>query len=746
MDFLFDPRGNRRSVPSSRETATPARAKSDRGLRALQAGAAIFCLMLNTMQSLAFAQNAASAAAPSQVVPATPTNAPGSMIDLHPTSRDFRVPRSYWKNPFAPYTPTTVDPAVTTNSARLEDLAKGGKIYLSLSQAVVLALENNYDIAIQRFNIDIADTDILRAKAGNALLGAPSGLVENTIGGTNQLLQASGGGPGGSSVAAGGAGAGTSGLTLTTNGLGPLPEILDPVLTGTIQVQRQTQPTASSFSGPVVNTNTNTYDFTYNQGWITGTQLQVGFDNTRTATDQPFTTYSPALQSNFMATVTQHLLYGFGPGINNRLIIQAKNDRRITDAGFRQQILYTINQVENIYWGLVSAYEDVQSKQRALEQSKQLAADNRKQLQIGTLAPLDVVQSDSNVASDQQALVNSQSALEYQQLVIKQAIARNLNDPTLSAAPVIPTDRISIIETPEERTPVEDLVKHANANRPDVQQAVLTLKNDEITLRAERNALLPQVDLYAYYGGYGLGGARGPNCTIFNAEFQSVPCTALTTPTIDYSHVFQNLFNNSGPDKGVGLTINVPLRNRKAQSEQVRSVLEYRQAQLQLQQIYLKVQMQVINGQFALTNDRAQVESAQSATDYNRQSLDSEQKKYRLGASTTAAVLLQQRNLSNAENNLITARATYAKDRAALSQILADTLDRYGISLEDAVTGNVKQIPVIPGLEAAKAQPEVQVPGQQEQLQQQEQAPPAQPPTMPQQPPAHPEQTTPPPQ
>jgi outer membrane protein TolC len=746
MDFLLDASGNRRSLPNSRETTTPVRTENHKSGRGMQAGTAILCVLLSTMQNFAIAQDAASAAAPSRVVPATPTTAPGSMLDLHPTARDFRVPRGYWKNPFAPYTPTTVEPAVTTNSARLEDLAKGGKIYLSLSDAVVLALENNYDIAIQRYNIDIADTDILRAKSGNALLGAPSGLVENTIGGTNQLLQASGGGPGGSSVAAGGAGAGTSGLTLTTNGLGPTPEILDPVLTGNVQVQRQTQPTASSFSGPVVNTNTDTYDFTYNQGWISGTELQVGFNNTRIATDQPFTTYSPALQSNFLATVTQHLLYGFGPGINNRLIIQSKNDRRITDAGFRQQILYTINQVENIYWGLVSAYEDVQSKERALEQSKQLAADNRKQLQIGTLAPLDVVQSDSNVASDQQALVSSQSALEYQQLVMKQAIARNLNDPSLAAAPVIPTDRISILETPEERTPVDDLVKQANANRPDVQQAILTLKNDEITLRAERNALLPQVDLYGYYGGYGLGGARGPNCTIFNAEFQSVPCTEATTPTIDYGHVFQNLFNNTGPDKGVGLNINVPLRNRRAQSEQARSVLEYRQAQLQLQQIYLKVRMQVINGQFALTNDRAQVEAAQSAADYNRQSLDSEQKKYRLGASTTAAVLLQQRNLSNAENNLITARATYAKDRAALSQILANTMDRYGISLEDAVTGNVKQIPVIPGLEPAKAQPEVQVPGEQEQLQKQEQAPPPQAVTMPQQPPAHPEQTTPPPQ
>jgi outer membrane protein len=739
MHLLFERRGTGQSVPYSPTLTKPEQCARFQSFRRLQAGAAIACLLLSTVPQSALGQQ--TGAAPAPVSAPSASNAPGTMIDLHPTSRDFRVPRGYWKNPFAPYKPTTVEPAVTENSTRLEDLAKGGKIYLSLSDAVVLALENNYDIAIQRYNLDIADTDILRAKSGAAtLLGAPSGPVENTIGGANSLLQASGGGPGGSSAGTGGVGSGTAGQSLTTSGLGPSPEVLDPTLSGTIQLQRQTIPTTSSFSGSLVDTNTEEYNFTYTQGWITGTQLQVAFDNNRVATNQPFVTYSPALNSNFLATVTQHLAYGFGPGINKRFIIQAQNDRKISDAGFRLQILYTVNQVENIYVGLVSAYEEVQSKQRALEQSKQLAADNRKQLEIGTMAPLDVVQSDSNVASDQQALVASQSALEYQQLVMKQAIARNLNDPLLASAPVVPTDRISILETPEERTPVDDLVKQANANRPDVQQVLLGLKNDEITLRALRNGLLPQVDLYGFYGGYGVGGARGPNCTIFNAEFQSVPCTEVTTPTIDYGHTFQNLFNNSGPNKGVGLNINVPLRNRQAQSAQARSMLEYRQAQLQLQQIYLKVRMQVINGQYALTNDRALVESAQAAADYNRQSLDSEQKKYRLGASTTANVLLQQRNVSKAENDLITARATYSKDRAAMTEILGTTLDRYGISLEEAVTGNVKTIPVIPGLEPAKTLPEVKVPGQQQQLQQQEQAPPTATPPMPPQAAAPPQQ------
>src|SRR5271163_2084410 len=255
MHFFYERRGSGASVSSSRIKDGCERANGYRGRRRLPAIAAIGCLLLSTAPQSVLGQQTGAApaqtgAAPAPVSAPSPANAPGSMIDLHPTPRDFRIPRGYWKNPFAPYTPTTVEPAVTTNSPRLEDLAKGGKIYLSVGEAVILALENNYDIAIQRYNLDIADTDILRAKSGAAtLLGAPSGLVEGTIGGANSLLQTSGGGPGGTSVAAGGAGAGTSGLSLTTNGLGPSPEVLDPTLSGTIQIQRQTYPTTSSFSG-----------------------------------------------------------------------------------------------------------------------------------------------------------------------------------------------------------------------------------------------------------------------------------------------------------------------------------------------------------------------------------------------------------------------------------------------------------------------------------------------------------------
>lgn len=747
MAFCFDPQSFDPAMNSSKHgnpaQNRPTDLQSCQGSRffpKLQAAVVTTCLLSATMQPLALAQQPApapaqqppAAAAPpgEQGLPAVPQPVYTEPLFMRPGPKDFSKPNPSFPNIFKRFLPISIAPPVTVNSGRLADLIRDGKIYLSLADAVVLGLENNYDIAIQRYNLDIADTDLLRARAGSNLLGVSSGLVQGTLGGSQTTANSltSGGGPGGTSTAVGGAGAGAGGIVITTSGAGPTPEQMDPLFTATIQGERTTTPEATPFvSGkPTLNQNNNQYNFTYNQGFISGTSLAVGFLNSRVTNNGIFNAYSPQYQSTFQARVTQHLLNGFGPGINGRLIIQAKNDRRISDSAFRQQILFTINQIENIYWQLVADYEDVQAKQRALQQSRQLASDNRKQLQIGTLAPLDVTNSDNQVASDTQALITSQTALEYQQLIIKQGISRNLDDPILSAAPVIPTDRVSLEETPEEHTPIEELVRKAYANRPEIEQQVLNLKNDEITLRAVKNNLLPTVDLYGFYNSNALGGAPSAFCQPF------VPGSC-TVPTISYGTVFSNLFNNSGPDKGVGVNLNVPLRNRTAQSLQARALLEYRQGQMRLQQLYVQVRIQVINAQFALTNDRAALQAAQAASVFNRESYDAEVKKLRLGASTTANVLLQEKNLAAAQNNVISTEATYAKDRASLEQLLAQTLDRYNIRLSDAVSGTVTQQPAIPGIEPAKGAPEAIVPQQQERLEQTEH-PPATNQTLPQQP------------
>jgi len=678
-------------------------------LRDLQATAAIALLLVQTGGSAQLAEAQAGAApvvASQGTLPAAPASAtnptePKLMgpLYLRDTDKDYTQLKPMFRNPLKPYTATDVPLPRLGNTPRLGSLVRDGKIYLSLSDAVVLALENNFDIAIARINLDIADTDILRAKAGSSLRGVSTGVVENTLGGSGTTVTG-GGGPGGTTEGTGGTGSGASGLVLSTNGGGPDPETLDPTLSGTGEFERATTQQTSVFSSASTS-NTLTGNIAYKQGFLTGTELAVTFDNTRVTTNNAFSTYSPLLNTSFRAQVTQHLLQGFGPAINGRFIVQAKNDRRITDSAFRQQLLYTVNQVENIYWGLVSAYEDVQAKERALAQSSQLTADNRKQLEIGTLAPLDVVNSDAAVATDKQALVASQSNLEYQQLIMKQAIARSLTDSTLMNAPVIPTDRVALDRLAEEDASQDELVQQAYANNPQIEQAVLSMKNNEITIKAEKNGLLPTVDAYGFYG---TGSAAGSINSNAETICLSSPCSAaVSTIPAGYGGALGNIFKGTSPDYAVGVNVSIPLRNRVAQADQARSQMEYRQAQMRLQQLYTQVRIQVINGQFALTNDRAQVKAAQAGRDYATQSLDAEQKKFRLGASTSALVLQQQRNLATAENTLIAATAAYAKDRASLLQLLSKTLDRYSISITDAATGVVTTAPVIPGLTAPTA-------------------------------------------
>jgi outer membrane protein TolC len=649
--------------------------------------------------STGFAQAGAGASAPDKAaseLPSAPAPAPTEPLDLRPTARDFSKPAGrFLGNPFKMYLPTSIGKASFANSVRLTDLVKDGKIYLSLSDALALALENNFDIAIARYDLDIADTDLLRTRTGLAPLGAPSGLITGTLGGSPSILT-TGGGPGGTTVGSGGAGSGSAGLVLTTQGAGPAPESLEPALTGAIQFDRAHTPSTNFISGG--SSTTNTYNFAYNQGFVTGTQFQFGFNNTYASTSNGITLYSPQLSSNFKATVTQHLLQGAGIWVNKRYIYQARNNRRITDASFRQQILYTVNQVESIYWGLVQAYEDVQAKQRALEQTTKLASDDRKQLEIGTVAPLQVVQDDSAVNNDKQALIAAQSYLNYQQQIIKQAVARNLNDAALSIAPVIPTDRVTTEEIPEEKQPVEELVQEAFQMRPELEEAVLALRNDEITLKGARKALQPIFDVYGYMAGQGIAGSINPKCS---TEFYGPNCTQL--PSLGgWTTAADNAFNNSAPDKGVGFNLSIPLGNKYAQSVQARSLMEYRQAELRLEQLYIQIRMQVVNAQFALINDRALVQSAITAREYNRQNVDAEYTKLHLGASTTANVLLQERGLATAEDNLIAARAAYAKDRAGLYQMLATTLQHYGINLNEAASGEVKTTPVVPGVSPVK--------------------------------------------
>ena len=619
--------------------------------------------------------------------------------------KDYSKPRSHFPNPFAPYMPQHVSPPSLANTPRIDQLMQNGKLMLSMNDAIALALENNLDIAIARYNLNIADTDILLANSGQATRGVNTGVVTGTpgggvggIGGT-PTTGSQGGGAGGTTTGAGGAGTGSSGLVTSTLGVGaPIPSF-DPIITGQLQIDHANQPSASAFAGvPVIQQNTGTVNFFYQQGFHWGTNLTVGFNNNRVTTNQPFTTLSPTINSNFRFTLTQPLLQGFGFLPNTRFIRIAKNNREISDVAFRLQVITTVDQIENIYWDLVNAYENVKVQQESLALAQKTLEDNKKQVQIGTLAPIEVVRAQSVVATDQQSLIVAQTNLELQQLLMKNALSRTLVDPVLAEAEVIPTSTMQVPAN-EPVVPMQDLINDALSHRAELAESRIDLTNRDLNNKSTKNALLPSLGLFAYYGGTGLGGALNPNAAIcgpgvtrFCIEPNAIP------PSTSIGGTFGQLFDSSAPDKGVGLQLNIPLRNRGAQANQVRAELEYRQAQMRLQQLENQVRIEVRNAQFALQQNRASVEAARAAVELARQSLDAEQKKYALGASTTTLVLQAQRDLAQAQSNLVSATAAYEKSRVELDRAIGLTLTHNGILLADAERGQVTQMPNVPNV------------------------------------------------
>jgi outer membrane protein TolC len=640
--------------------------------------------------------------------PAAP--APQPSADKPLPVLNYAQPVSHFPNPIGPYTARHVDPPNLSNTPRIDQLMHDGKLYLSLNDAIALALENNLDIAIARYNLNIADTDVLRARAGAALLGVNTGIVQNTPGGGVGGLGAQiGSGTGGTTLGAAGAGAGAGGLVGSTLGLGPLITSFDPVLTGTLQEDRFHILPTSTFS-PASPQNTTTGNFSYLQGFSWGTNLQVGFSNSRTTVgDAPFTTLSPLLNSNFRFQVTQHLLQGLGFPANTRFIRIAKNNRELSDVAFRLQVITTVDQIENMYWDLVYAYENLRVRQESLTFSEKTLSDTKKQVEIGSLAPIETVRAQSTVAADQQALTVAKTNLQLQQLLMKNALSRTLHDPALAGAEVIPTSTMEVPEN-EQIQPTEDLVNEALRHRAELVESRIQLNSQELSIKAVRSSLLPTLDLYAYYGGYGLGGTQNPSNLCANEPLEEQAIGFCAGPnaaakgqtlvpiasTVSYGGTLNQLINSTAPDKGVGLQLNIPLRNRAAQAVQIRSELEYRQSQMALQQTENRISIEVRNAQFGVEQNRASVDSAQAAVDFARQSLDAEQKKYQFGTSTTTAVLQTRSALATAESTLLSAMAAYEKSRLELDRATGQLLDHAGISIDDAAKGQVTHLPNVP--------------------------------------------------
>jgi outer membrane protein TolC len=592
-------------------------------------------------------------------------------------SFDLQMPHS--ANPLKPYAPEHVPAPLLANSPRLDQLVRDGKLYLSLKDAIALALENNLDLAIARYNLPIAETDLLRTKAGGFFRGVNTGVVQGTPGGGvgGFGTGAPGAGAGGTTGGAGGAGAGASGLVQSTLGTGTPVASYDPALNANLGIEHQTTPLSNQriYGIPSLQLNTAQVNVGYSQAFATGTTLSFEFQNNRQTTNSPFTILSPALNSTYRFTFQQQLLAGFGLGPNLRYLHIARNNQKISDIAFKDQAIATVTQIENIYWDLVGAYEQARVKEQSLAFANQTLENAKKQLQLESIPALDVMKAEAEVSKRDQDLTVARTTLQLQESLMKNALTKSLDDPVLEEMPVIPTDTSQTGSDSAVNVPILDLIAQAQRNRPELLETDVDLVNRQISRKAARNALLPTLSLVGFYGGTGLAGLVTPG-------------NSASIPT-DITGAWQNTFNNSSPDYYFGLNLNIPFRNRVAKADQYRSELEYRQAELRKEQLRKQIRIEVRNAQYAVEQSRARVDSARKARDLAQRTFEITKKEQGLGAGSSYQTMTAQRDLSLAELDLVTATTTYQKAKVELDRATGTTLEHNGVLIEDALSGTL---------------------------------------------------------
>jgi len=600
-----------------------------------------------------------------------------------PKTEPLRFEMQKSRSPFNAYSPETVPEPTLANSPRLLELIRDGKLYLSLKDAIDLALENNLDLAIARYNLPIADTDILRTQAGGFFRGVNTGVVQGTPGGGVGGFGTGAPGAGGTSGGAGGAGAGASGLVQSTLGAGTPVSSYDPAVTVSVGSEHQTTPLANLqiYGVPSLQLNTGQATFGYVQAFATGTSISFQFSNSRQSTNSPFLFLSPATSGMFRFTIQQEILAGFGFGPNLRYLRIARNNKKISDIAFKDQVIATVTQIENIYWDLVSAYEQTQVNEQSSAFAQQTLENARKQLKLESIPEIDVMRAEAELSRRDQDLTVARTSLQLQETLMKNAVTKNLSDPLLEAMPVIPTDRMQPNQV-QAASEIQELIAQALQHRPELAETDVDLLNRQISRKAARNALLPSLSLVGFYGGSGLAGPLNPLC---QGCTSSVP--------VDFAGALGNTFNNSSPDYYIGLNLNIPIRNRVAKADQYRSELEYRQAELRREQLKKQVRIEVRNAQYALEQTGARVDAARKARDLAQRTFDITKKEQELGAGSSYQTLTSQRDLSLAELDLVGAMTSHEKAKVELDRATGATLEHNGIQIQDALNGTVSTSP-----------------------------------------------------
>jgi outer membrane protein TolC len=640
-------------------------------------------------QNTPASQNPAGVQPPS--APAAQTGAPAGVNPVRDlrtgAGPDYSREKFFLPNIFDPYIPAHVDQPMLTNSTRIDQLIQDGKLMLSLDDAISLALENNLNINVERFVPWIQETQLLKAKAG----GIPQ------FGNTQQVV------------------------------LGTSPSVsFDPIISAGFGWTHANIPVNNPFTAgtgttaiPVVNANNAYVNLGYTQGFHTGTNLSVTVDTARNTSNEPDLFFNPAITPVLTATLSQPLLNGFGILPNTRYIIEAKNNIKVANSQFAQQVIATVTQTSNDYWELVFDRENVKVEEAAVGVSQKLYSDNKKQLEIGTMAPLDVLTAESQLATDQQNLIVAQTNKLQQETVLLNDIAKNLLAQDVAGIEIVPTTAIA---TPDivENIALQDAVQEAWKKRPELFQADLNLKNAGIEVKATQNGLLPVLDAFVQYTSQGLNGNQltttqvgntfvaDPATPLVNASGQQLSVngfpaflgTPLTTTTVGrggLSDALKNVFQNEFPTYSIGLNLTLPIRNRSAQSDSARAQLDQRIQQVQYRQTENTIVINVRNALIALQQDRAQVAAADKARTLAQQTLDAEQKKYQLGSSTSYNVVLRSRDLTAAQGTALRAQANLAEALVNFNQAMGRTLEVAHITVAEALRGSVGREPLIPG-------------------------------------------------
>jgi outer membrane protein TolC len=592
----------------------------------------------------------------------------------------FNIEMPHSHNPLAPYMPSTVPELNLQNSQRLHDLIRDGKLSLSLQDAIALALENNLVLASFRYNFPIAQADLQRTKAGGQANGVNIAVVSTTPSG----FGASGGGGGSSSSS--NAAAGNGGIVTSTLGAGAAVPSFDPLLSfsGFVQHIVTPEPNVTQVGTELFKQNNIEVQTQFSQSFPLGTSLTVNYTGFRTANNSPFFAVNPELNSTFQVILSQPLLYGFGLASNERFIHIAKRNLQTTDLAFKQQVIATVTDIENLYWDLVNAYQDVQVKTRSLEYANQTLTDDQKQLELQNIPALQVMKDQSAVASSEGDLTIAKATLRHNELLIKNDLTRT-DDPSIDEIPVIPID-LQGGPDPNESKSITELIDEAMKNRPEVGIFRNSAEVARQSLKDINSELLPQLYLYGYYGGTGTAGPKNPTCSLGPEE------CATSLPT-DFSSMFINTFNYSAPQYEVGVNLLINLRNRVVKADQFRAVLAYRQSQISQEQQQKSLRFDIRDTQFALEQAQARVAAAQKARDLAQKTFDIAKKEQDVGAISRYDTLVMEQGLAVAESAFFTAQTAYEKAKADIDRATGTTLDRTAVSIDDAKNGVVAAKP-----------------------------------------------------